>query len=112
VWTDLDLFEFDPLGLLARFGLLLLLLEPVFSVVEDFADWRNGIGGHLDKIEASFACGFKRRRDRHFPLLLPFCIDEEHAWNTADLLVDARPVLSWGRRGVWTSGYRAFSCSC
>jgi hypothetical protein len=54
VRTNLDLLEFDALGLFARLGLLLLLLEPELAVVEDFADRRIGIGRHLDKVEAGF----------------------------------------------------------
>ena len=42
--THLDLFDFDDLLLLSRLGLLLLLLELEFSIVQDLGYRRVGIG--------------------------------------------------------------------
>jgi hypothetical protein len=52
VGTNLDFLELDALGLFARLGLLLLLLEAVFAVIEDFADRRLGKRGYLNEVQA------------------------------------------------------------
>jgi hypothetical protein len=40
---ELDLLDLDDLLFLAGLGLLFLLLEPVFAVIQDLADRRRGV---------------------------------------------------------------------
>src|SRR5262249_37599265 len=47
----LDLFDFDDLLALARFGGLLLLLVFVFAVIEDLGHGRRGVRRYLDEVE-------------------------------------------------------------
>ena len=51
VRTKLDLLDFDQLLALARLALFLLFLELELAVIEDLADRRVRIGGHLDEVE-------------------------------------------------------------
>src|SRR5215831_17576052 len=48
-----DFFDFDDLLLLARFRLLLLLLEFVLAKIEQLTDRRLGVRRNLDEVEAS-----------------------------------------------------------
>jgi hypothetical protein len=50
VRPHLDLFDFDDLLLLFRFGFLLLLLVFEFAEIEDFADWRLRLGRDFDEV--------------------------------------------------------------
>jgi hypothetical protein len=55
--AEFDFLDLDDLLFLAGLGLLLLLLEPVFAVIQDLADRRDRVGRNLDQIETGL-CGF------------------------------------------------------
>ncbi len=111
VRPELDLLDLHDLLPLARLGLLLLLLELVFAIVEDLADGGVGVGRHLHQIQSRFLGGLHGGRRGHDALLFAVLIDEQYPRH-ADVFVDARTVLGRRRRhgtanrqallGLWT----------
>ena len=52
--AKLDFLDLDGLLLLARLGVLLLLKEAEFAVIEDFADRRSRVRRDFDQVETGF----------------------------------------------------------
>jgi hypothetical protein len=93
---ELDLLDLDDLLLLAGFGLLLLLLEPVLAVIQDLADRRHGVGRNLDQIETGL-CGLGQRvGDGDGSEVGTVGVDQVNLAN-ADVFVDALAILLDGR---------------
>ena len=85
---ELDLPDVD-LGLVLARGLLLLgLLVLVLRVVQDAADGRLGLRGHLDEVEVAILRDLQRVGGLHDPDLLARLVDETDLGHT-DALVDA-----------------------
>jgi len=93
---ELDLLDLDDLLFLAGFGLLLLLLEPVFAVVQDLADRRHGVGRNLDQIETGFRGLGQGVCDGGGPEVGTVLVDKVNLANT-DVFIDALAVLLDGR---------------
>ena len=96
VRTQLDFFDFDDLLPLARLSLLLLLLELVLAVIQDFADRWLGVWRHLNEVQTCFFRRFERGDSGHDPLFFAVLIDQQDFGNS-DLVIDTRAVFGRGR---------------
>jgi hypothetical protein len=94
---QLDLFDLDDLLLFTGFGGFLLRLIFVLAVIENFANRRNRIGRDFYQVEPGFLRHGKRCIDFGNAFVGTVFIDELDLAD-ADLLVDARPLLSGGLR--------------
>jgi hypothetical protein len=95
---ELDLLDLDDLLFLAGFRRLLLRLEFVFAVIQDFGDRRHRIGGDLDQIKP----GRLGKPDGGFGQDNTFVVTggiDQLNLAGADLLVDARAAFFGGQRG-------------
>jgi len=90
--AEFDLLDLDDLLLLARFGLLFLLLESVFAVVQDLADRRYGVGRDFDQIEAGLQGLGQGVCDRDGTEVGAVLVDQVNLTN-ADIFIDALAVL-------------------
>src|SRR5262249_10210566 len=92
--------------LFAGFRRLLLRLEFVFAVIQDFDDGRDRVGGNLDQIEPGGLRHLQGGLDGGGAYVGATGIDQLNL-SDADLLVDARTVLLNGRGGSHrtTNGY-------
>jgi hypothetical protein len=93
---ELDFLDLDDLLLLASFGLLFLLLEPVFAVIQELADRRRGVGRNLDQVETGFRGLGQRVCDLGGSEVGPVFVDQVNLTN-ANVFVDALAVLLDGR---------------
>lgn len=96
---ELDLLDLDDLLFLAGFRRLLLRLEFVLAVVQDFGDRRNRIGGDLDKIKPG-RLGQPNGGFGQDDTLVVACGIDQLNLAGADLLVDARAAFFGGQRGL------------
>ena len=110
--AKLDFLDLDGLLLLARFGLLLLLVEAEFAVVEDLADGRRRVRRDLDQIEARLLGGMKGIEEGHDAAILAGLIDQLHFANAANISIGARSVFLRNRHGSHRSanGFDLLSC--
>ena len=100
---QLNLLDLDNLLALTGFGGLLLFEKAEFSVVEDFADRRSGIGDDLDEIQSGFFRELERLFRRGWALVLALCINQLHSGN-ANIAVSAGPLFLRGRSSFhWTA---------
>jgi len=97
VGAHLDLLDLDDLLVLARLGSLLLVGVFQFAEVEDLADWRIGVGGNLDEIEAGFLGCKQRVVDRNVPEIVAVGTDELDAGDS-DIAIGAGAFLGRRRR--------------
>ena len=93
---ELDLLDLDDLLLLAGLGLLFLLLEPVFPVVQDLADRRHGVGRNLDQIETGLRGLAQCVCDGDGSEVGTVLVDQVNLAN-ANVFIDALAVLLDGR---------------
>jgi hypothetical protein len=107
VGAHLDLLDLDDLLVLARLGRLFLVGVFQLAEIEDLADWRIGIGGNLDEIEAGFLGCEQRVVDRDISEIVAVGRDELDAGDTY-VLVGARAFLG-GRRRFERSANGRFS---
>jgi len=96
---ELDLLDLDDFLFLAGFRRLLLRLELVLAVIQDFGDRRNRIGGDLDQIKPGRLGKPDGGLGQDNTLVVAGGIDQLNLAG-ADLLVDARAVLLGGQRGL------------
>ena len=96
---ELDLLDLDGLLLLARLGLLLLLVEAEPAVIEDLADRGDRVRCDLDEVEAGVLGELQGIEIGHHALVLPFLIDQLHVADAANISVGARSVLLRNRHG-------------
>jgi hypothetical protein len=94
--AELDLLNLDDLLFLAGLGLLFLLLEPVFAIVQDLADRRHGVGRNLDQIETGLRGLGQRVCDRDGSEVGTVLVDQVNLAN-ANIFIDALAVLLDGR---------------
>lgn len=86
---ELQFLELSGFGMRPGFLLFFLLLVSPFAVIEDFADWRAGVGGYLDQIQTGFtreSQSFSGGDDAHHFI---FFINQSNGRN-ANLLVVAK----------------------
>src|SRR5690606_24483448 len=83
---------------LAGFGRLLLGLEFVLAVIQDFADRRGCVRRNLDEVESSLGGLLEGLLDGDRAKIGSGLINQLNL-AVADLIVDARTVLLNGRRG-------------
>ena len=101
--AELDLLDLDDLLLLAGFGLLLLLLEPILAVIQDLADRRRGVGRNLDQIEPGLLGLGQCVCDGDSSEVCTVGADQVNLFD-ADVLVGARAVLlDGGLRSLWAA---------
>ncbi len=74
--TQLDFLDLDDLLLLAGLGGLFLLVETEFSVIENFADRRIGVGDDFHQIEPVFFRQAQSFDNVDHPAILAFRIDQ------------------------------------
>jgi hypothetical protein len=77
---------------LASQPVLLLLLKPELSVIQDFAYRRNGLGSDAIEIQTVVERKFIRGARSHFSQLLAIWADHQH-FRIADVLVDGVVAL-------------------
>src|SRR3954462_1790803 len=111
--AHLHFLELDDLLLLARLGLLLLLLVFELAVVHQLDDRRICFGGNLDKIESALlrdGAGFVYAEGAEF---VPVVSDKKNGAG-ADVFIDAGAVLGGSRTGhLGTSwGYDSLLLVC
>ncbi len=73
--AHLDLFDLDYFLLLLRFSFFLLLLVFIFTVIENFTNWRLRIWGYLDEIKARLNSDFNRVLSFYNAAFLAFMIN-------------------------------------
>jgi hypothetical protein len=101
--AELDLLDLDDLLLLAGFGLLFLLLEPVLAVVQDFANRRYGVRRNLDQVETGLGGLRQGVCDLNGSKVGTVRADQMNLFD-ANVLVGARAVLlDGGLRSLWAA---------
>lgn len=106
VRTELDLFDFDCLLLLAGLGFALLLFVLELAEIHDLTDRRIGIGRDLDQIQTCILCHNKRARRGYDPNV--FAVGANQAdFRAPDAIIDAWAGVARRGRVMRSAGYGA-----